>query len=312
MTARMMTMSFTVTDPMVQQFSANINMLAQQTMSRLRGATFEDYVRGEAYYFEQVAASTARKVQARHEDSPIMNTQHLRRRLVPYDYEWGDLVDDQDKLRTLVDPTNVYAQTGAAAMGRAMDDEVLAAFFGTAYTGHAGATSVTWPNGNAESSPTAPAGTQVAVSDWTYGNGSGNAGLTISKLISARMALFAAEGDQDEECYIAVTNFQLGNLLATTEATNADYASVQALVSGKIDFFMGFKFLHSERLLKNGSSQWRVPAWRKTGIGLGITKDIGAQIAPRPDKRFADYVYVSMSCGAARLEEAKVVEIVCV
>ena len=55
----------------------------------------------------------------------------------------------------------------------------------------------------------------------------------------------------------------------------------------------------------------RVPAFRKSARGLGIAKDISGQISLRPDKRFATYVYADMAVGAARLEEAKLVEIVC-
>jgi hypothetical protein len=198
------------------------------------------------------------------------------------------------------------------AMRRGQDDEIIAAFFGTAYTGHTGSTVVQWPNGNNESQPAAPPGTVVAVADWSYGTGSGNAGLTVSKLISASVALDQAEGDEEEERYIAVGGKQKGDLLKTTEATSADYNTVRALYDGKIDTFVGFKFIHSERLQKTATTNyWRVPAWRKTGMGLGINRDIESQSAPRPDKRFAQYVYCDESIGGARLEEPKVVEIVC-
>lgn len=304
-------MSFTVTDAFVQQFSGNIRMLAQQTKARLRNTVIEDTITGEASYMEQVAASAARKVTARHADSPIMNTQHLRRRIAPYDYDWGDLIDKLDKVRMLVDPASTYAQTGAAALERGADDEILGAFFATAYTGHSGSTAVNWPAGNAESVPTAPAGTQIGVNDWTYGNGSGNAGLTISKLISASVALDAAEGDENEERFIVVTAKDKGSLLATTEATSADYNTVRALYDGKIDRFMGFQFIHSERVQLDASNYRRIPAYRKSAMGLGTARAIEGQISPRPDKRFAVYVYADMSVGASRLEESKLVEIKC-
>ncbi len=304
-------MSFTITDAFVQQFTGNVRFLAQQEDSRLDSTIMTDTITGESAYFEQVAPTAARKVISRNSDSPLMNTQHLRRRIAPYDYDWGDLVDRLDKVRLLIDPTSTYALNARYAMNRAKDDEIIAAFFATAYTGHAGTTAVNWPNGNSESTPTTPAGTQIAVNDWTYGNGSGNAGLTISKLISAAVALDAAEGDENEERFIVVGAKQKGNLLATTEATNADYAAVKALVDGKIDRFMGFTFKHSERLATNGSGYTRVPAYRKSAVGLGIAKDIEGMVAPRPDKRFAWYAYADQSIGAARLEEAKLVEIIC-
>lgn len=304
-------MSFTVTDAFVQQFLGNVRYLAQQEKSRLRPCVNEDVIIGETGYMEQVAPTAARKVPTRHADSPIMNTQHLRRRISPYDWDWGDLVDQEDKVRLLIDPTSTYANNGAYAMERAIDDEIIGAFFSVAYTGHAGGTAITWPNGNSESAPTTPAGTQVAVNDWTYGNGSGNTGLSVSKCISARVALLAGEGDDNEERYLGHKATQLGNLLATTEMTSDDYAEVKALVQGKIPKALGFNFVHTERLQSNGSSQVRVPAWRKSAMGLGFSKPIWGRIAERPDKRFSWYVYAAATVGAARLEEVKLVEIVC-
>lgn len=304
-------MSFTVTDAFVQQFTGTARQLAQQTKARLRGMVLEDQVTGESAYMEQLAPTTARKRTTRHGDSPVANIQHLRRRLALYDYEQGELVDKLDKVRLLIDPTSEYTTALSAAMRRSQDDEIIGAFFGTAYSGHAGATSLTWPNGNSEGTPTAPAGTQVGVADWTYGNGTGNSGLTISKLISAKVALDAAEGEEDEPRYIAVKAQQIGNLLATTEATSQDYNTVKALVNGSIDTFMGFNFIRTERLQLNASSQTRVAAWRKSAMGLGIGKDIEGQLSQRADKSYAWYPYLCQTIGATRLEESKLVEIVC-
>lgn len=309
-------MSFTVTDAFVQQFTGNVQYLAQQADTRLESRVVVDQITGESAFMEQVAPSAAVKITARHSDSPVMNTQHLRRRLAPYDYGWGDLVDNLDKVKLLIDPTSTYARTAAMAMNRAKDDEIINAFFGFAYTGHAGGTQLTWPNGNSESAPTAPAGTQISVSSWTYGNGTGNSGLTISKLIEAMVALDAAEGDENEPRYCAIKAVQKGNLLSTTEATLKEYGvakeDLAPLRDGKIAMILGFELIHSERLLLNGSSQYRIPAWRKSAMGLGINKDISGRMAERPDKRFSMYVYTDMSIGATRLEEPKLVEIVCV
>ena len=50
-------------------------------------------------------------------------------------YEYADLIDSQDRVRTLIDPTSSYAIAAAYALGRAVDDEIIAACTGTAYTG---------------------------------------------------------------------------------------------------------------------------------------------------------------------------------
>ena len=62
------------------------------------------------------------------------------------DYEYADLIDKQDQVRTLIDPTSSYAQAAAFALGRAMDDEIITAVSGTAFSGETGSTSVTLPS----------------------------------------------------------------------------------------------------------------------------------------------------------------------
>ena len=49
------------------------------------------------------------------------------------DYEYADLIDKQDQVRTLIDPTSSYAQAAAFALGRAMDDEIISAVSGNAF-----------------------------------------------------------------------------------------------------------------------------------------------------------------------------------
>jgi hypothetical protein len=48
------------------------------------------------------------------------------------------------------------------------------------------------------------------------------------------------------------------------------------------------------------------------GILLSMAKDVTVRIDPRPDKSYATQVYACMSLGATRMEEEKVVEILCV
>ena len=44
---------------------------------------------------------------------------------------------------------------------------------------------------------------------------------------------------------------------------------------------------------------------------LALGSDIKGRVIERPDKSFSVYAYASLSCGATRMEEEKVVEIAC-
>lgn len=292
-------MSSQIPTSFVEQYKNTVLTLVQQKGSRFRGAVITDSsVYGKKTFVEQIGTTEAMKRTTRHADSPLVDSPHLRRSLTLTDYEWGDMIDDSDRVRLIIDPTDAYAQNAAWAMSRAMDDEVITAMTGSAWTGITGTDETSLP-----------AGQKIAV---TVGNGgSGDVGLNIDKLRAAREVLGANEVDPDEELFCALSAKQTSDLLATTEVGSYDYNSVKALVRGEIDSFMGFKFISSERLGTDSNSDRQVVCWAKSGITLGLGKEINAQIAKRADKSFSTYIYFSMCIGATRLEEKKVVEIAC-
>ena len=99
-------MSFQITKAFVQQFSANIYMLAQQKGSRLRPFVRSESVQGKSKAFDRIGSKTARRKTTRHEDTPQTDTPHSRRWVYLADYDDGDLIDDMDKIRILNDPTS--------------------------------------------------------------------------------------------------------------------------------------------------------------------------------------------------------------
>ena len=287
-------MSFQVSTAFVQQYTTNVSLLLQQRGSKLRDAvTVGSYTGKAAKAVEQIGAVTAQARTSRHADTPLISTPHDARWVFPTDYEWADMIDDQDKLRMLIDPTSPYAVNGAYALGRAMDDLIITAALGTAMTGENGSTSTSF----------ATATQQIAVV---------GTGLTIAKLRQARRILMGNEVDVAmDPLYIAVTATQLDELLGTTEVTSSDYNTVKTLVSGDIDTFLGFKFIQCERLGTDGSGDRRCIAWAKSGLHLGLWNDITTKISERADKSYATQVYVKGTFGATRTEEKKVVEIIC-
>jgi hypothetical protein len=284
-------MSVQITTAFVNQFSSNIQMLSQQMGSLLRNAVDVETVNGEKAFFDQVGSAAAVLRTTRHADTPLIDTPHSRRMVTMSDYEYADLIDDQDKVRLLVDPTSTYARAAAAAMGRAMDDVIISAALGTSLTGKDGTTSTPFDSNN-----------QIAV---------GGAGLTLAKLIEAKEILDSNDVDPSIPRYIAVSPKQITNLLDDPEVTSADYNTVRALVKGELDTYVGFKFVTTNRLGLDGSGDRRCFAWAMDGIKLAVGKEPTARIDERADKSYATQVYYCMSVGATRMEEAKVVEILC-
>ena len=287
-------MSSQVTTAFVQQYSANVQMLSQQMGSRLRDAVRIENVVGKNAFIDQIGKATAQLRTSRHADTPQLDTPHARRRLSLASYEYADLIDDQDKVRTLIDPTSFYAQAAAAAMGRAMDDVIITAALGTASTGETGSGSAT-----------------LDATNNMVGSASSNDGLTIAKLLEAKRKLDLNDVDPSIPRYIAVGPKQIEDLLGTTQVTSSDFNTVKALVQGDVDTFMGFQFIMTNRLSVDSNDIRTCFAWAEDGLTLGVGKDIAARIDERADKGYATQVYYCMSIGAVRMEESKVVQIFC-
>jgi hypothetical protein len=282
-------MSSQITTAFVEQYSANIQMLSQQMGSLLRDKVRVESVVGKNAFFDQVGKVTAQLKTSRHSDTPQIDTPHSRRRVSLGDYEFADLIDQQDKVRLLIDPTSSYAQAAAMAMGRAMDDVIITAALGTAYTGETG---------------TGTESVQTGVVK-------GTTGLTVAKLISAKDLLDKADVDPSIPRHVMCGPEQLGNLLGDSEVTSSDFNTVKALVQGELDTYLGFKFTVTNRLPKTGNDRTCI-AYAEDGLLLGIGKDISARIDERADKSYATQVYYCQSIGATRMESAKVVPIVAI
>lgn len=291
-------MSIQITTAFVEQYSANVMHLSQQKGSRLRSAVSSETVTGKNAFFEQIGATAARVRPSRHADTPQIDTPHARRRVSLVDYDWADLIDNEDRVRMLIDPTSPYAQAAGFAMGRAMDQLIIDAADGTAFTGVDGSTSTAFDSNNA-------VGVQVGISP------AADTGLNVGKLRAAKEILDANEVDPEESRFIVLNAKQLKNLLAETEVTSSDFNVVKALVQGEVDTFMGFKFIRTELIGVDGNSDQKVLFFGQDGIKLAVGSNPVARISERADKNHATQVFYSMCIGATRMEEKKVGYIIC-
>ena len=288
-------MSTQITTAFVEQYSSNVTMLSQQMGSKLRGAVDVETIKGKNAFFDQIGVTAAQVRTSRHGDTPQIDTPHSRRRVSLSDYEWADLIDDQDKVRMLIDPTSSYAKAAAAAMGRSMDDVIITALGGNADTGVSGGTSTALPSSQ-----------KVATADQTDG-------LTLAKLLDAKRILDNNDVDPSLKRYIVCGPQQIEDLLNTTEIKDSDFNTVKALAQGQVNSFLGFDFIMSTRLNFDATNtdDRLCFAFTEDAVKLAIGKDVTARIDERADKSYATQVYYCMSIGATRMEEDKVVQIPC-
>lgn len=287
-------MAWSIPVAFVDQFGATVRRLAQQEMSALRRyVTIDTDIRGEAKAMEQLAKGqdTANKIVDRHGDTIIGDQTHLRRWVYTQPYDVADLMDKEDEVKKLIDPTSAYVQNHAATMGRTMDDVIIDALGGSVQTGHKGDVTLQFPAANVISA-----------------NGTG---LTLAKLRALRIKFEKAFVPNTKRRYIVCTSTQIDDLLGEDKIISSDYAAVKALVNGEVNTFMGFTFITAERLNLTANVR-RCFAFTSDAITLAVANDVSTRASERPDKRYAWQIYTWMSIGAVRVEDSHVYAIDCV
>lgn len=286
----------TITTANVQEYKGNVELLMQQNDERLvNSITTGSYVGKKASIVEQFGEATAQKKTQRHADTPLLDLSQDKRWVQPVDYEWASLIDHQDVLRMIIDPTSPYAAAGAAAMRRAKDDEILSKIFATNYKGEDGTTAETFSTDY-----------QVAV---TVGGAASS--LNVAKLQKViELLIRAHKGEITEPVSTVISSYEHDALLKEVQIHNKDYGGTAVLVDGVVRRFMGQNFILSERLDVSGGNRL-IPSYVKSGIHLGIWEDMMSKVDQRADKSYAWQVYLCHTIGATRTQAGKVIKVLC-
>ena len=272
-----------------KQYEDNIQMGAQQILSKFRDrCEVKTGVVGKSKAFGYVDKEDAREKNARH--SKVVHDDPNNVRCTAYlKYKYKSIIQDpDDSLKVVADIKSVYARTPLAALNREMDKSLLLAARGTKYTGE---------NGTTEEA--LPATSKIAA---------GGDGMTLAKIIATLEKFNDANVPEEEPKFYAIGPKGLTDLLNIEKLTSADYATLRALVPGKIVAALGFNFVLSTLLAKSGTTRYNI-AWAQSGLGLAIGQDIVGRISELPEYHYAWGSYASMFIGATRVQDVKVVEI---
>ena len=301
----------------VQQYTANVYALAQQKGARIAPSVRTEVFKGKAEFFDRMGLATAVPKTQRNSPTPNLDLSLSRRMVTTTMYEWATLVDRKDKLQNIHDPENQFSVAARWALGRSMDDVLITAALGSASYGESGSSSQTLGTGQGV----------MAVA------GSAGSRMNVTALLKTK--LLFDENEVEGPRYFVHSGTMLEAMLEQTQVTSADYNSVRALVRGEIDTYLGFKFIHSERmplvsatgnsaftfdptsgLYKSGGTSLAGTevsgiAFVGDGLLLGKNEEAIGRIDERADYSYSMQVYASMDFGAVRMEETKVVQVMC-
>jgi len=289
-------MSDQITTARAVGFGKSVFHLAQQKGSKLREFCMVKPVNGvKREYFDRLGSTTASIKSARHQATPLTDSQHSRRAVDLTDYHWADLVDHEDNIRMLWDPKGPYQQAAMWALGRAYDDEIIDALGGTALTGEDGSGSATLASYESGAHVIANGGT----------------GLTVAKLRQAYRLFETADVDTREGLVAVISPIAQDQLMQDVQVTSRDFTMNQVLADGTIDgkTFMGMRFVVSTRLDVASDIRTCFVFAPKLAVAVAEAQAPQSFIDRRPDVSQAWQVYVRMSMGGVRLQEQAVVSV---
>lgn len=299
----MSTPALTIPEFFPTQFGTTWTHLTQQKNERLRQTvTIDSNVVGRRKSYNQIGQSDDEEITTRFGQTRDMTRYDEKRwvSLKPYhSTKWFDEWDDA-LLGNIALPTSQTMRSMYFAYNRRCDKVIIDALGANALTGEDGDVST-------------PFDTNQDIGVNTGGMASN---LNIEKLIQAK-SLFGrnevtGQDADDDPLVMVVSQSQLDALLRTTEVTSADFSTVKALAMGEVNSFMGFRFVRSEQLPLNTTTNVRTCyAYVRSGLVLSVGKDFTVMTDILPLNSHALQIRAKWRLGATRLEEEKVVRIYC-
>ena len=281
----------TVSNAFVTQFADDVVHLSQQKMSKLAGSvrTVRN-VNGSTYKFNTLGKGGYIKNKSRFEDITVMSdsskslgsatytggtASHATVTATLNNYVAGEYVDDFDMFKVNFDFRQTYAESIAAALSRAYDNEIIA-----------------------QLDASSPSTTVTA-----------SGGLTKAKFLEVAEGLNLNSADTADR-FMVISPAALTDLLADTGVTTAadGVISNTALTTGFIPNFLGFNIIVSTLLTEASTGVRNCYAFQKNAVGLAIGKDVTAMINYVPQK-VSHLVAGEFSAGGAVIDTTAVAKI---
>lgn len=269
-------MSTSIANSFVAMYVADVHQAYQQRGSKLRNTVrLKTGVTGATAVFQKNGKGSAGK-KTRHGNVPLMNIDHTSVTATLEDWYGADYVDRLDELKTNTDERLVVANAGAYALGRKIDELILARMAGT--------------------------GSVVA---------EGGKGLTKAKILEAFALLNSKDVPDDGSRFAVVGAHQWNELLDISEFKSADFAGDRYpwLKGTESRTWLGITWMfHTGLPLASGTRKCFL--YHRSAVGLAEAQNVKVFTDWVPEKA-AHLVDHMLSAGACLIDEDGVVQIDC-
>lgn len=212
---------------------------------------------------------------------------------------------DKEYLHAISLPDSEIVQGQAAAVARKIDNRIIAALTGTAYRGENGTTATTLPAAQQiASSYRGPESAVAGPLNW-YKISRAKALLDIAEVPFMDRYL-AFDGENLEALANDVIQNHSGEL-RSIQGMSVQMGAQFLLENG----LFGFKFIQTQRVLRDESDVVTCVAWHKRACRNGMWGDRRSFIDRIPQRKQGLQIYTDMNSGATRSRDAGVVSIAC-
>lgn len=273
-------MSTSVDTSFVKQFEREVHEVFQRHGTfMLQTVRWKSTVKGATTTFQKVGKGVA-TTKARHGQITPMNQSHTAIECTLSDFYAGDWVDQLDETKVQHDERAVIARGGAAALGRKVDEQI------------------------------------VAVADTSSNDIGGDATLTRAILLQAYETLIGNDVPNDGQLFGFLTPRSWSIAMTISEFANGDFIGQQSLpflVGANPRTWMGVHWVVHTGLTGKGTPTANNLVWHKNAIGYGSAAVVeGAGQSVKSDitwhgDRASHFVNNMMSGGACLVDDSGVV-----
>ena len=292
-----------ITDSHKLNFQKNLELALRQLNPILEPAfTYHTGFSGEAMQMLELIGQTAAvKNIGRFADTPNIQNTVEPIWLSPTQLAWGQLMELEDTIKSVVDHQSIFIQAGATGMMIGAEELLRDALFGPRTIGKRGSTTAAW-NG-----PTVPVG--IGSSDDVTA-----IGMKVAKIIRGRR-LFQENHVQTrmETIYLATDAQAMEELFRDLTYISADYRNRKVLDEPERVDILGVTILpplEGTTAIPDFDATTSVSAlFCKSGMHFADFSALRTDIPLRADKMNRPHPQMERWLGASRSEDAKVIKI---
>jgi len=258
-------------DAFVLAYTAGYKDVPQERKNPFEGVVMQTPLEGEQMSFDDIGTSTMTKKTTKFADVVYSDNEFRRRWMFPEFYYDAKLVDKQDEIAQHTEVRSAFMRNQIFGVERQKRDIILAGFDATVTGGkNPGDDSFSFTNTAISNA----AGRTIPHDATNAGEAGGtSAGLTVNKLILIREK-FATLGNEDGmPVHLCCSFKQKSDLLREAETQSWDTSEIKALVDGRINSYMGIKFVNTNAITIGSSNDidtdtnvYECFAWLPEGI----------------------------------------------